>query len=154
MKKLIDENDNIKGLKDSVTLPGHTNELCRVVEDESFKIYSGFDDQYLYNISTGGKGCIAALSNIVPDIWSDLVKASNDNEFNKVLTYSNFIHRLMPLYNLDSNFSLLFKKLMRYRGLEIKDTSIFPFNQIDDNKVNKAIKILDEVLDDYKNLKL
>lgn len=151
VKKLIEENENIKGLKDSVVESIHTNQIARFSEKYDFDIYSGFDDQFLYNISSGGKGCIGGLSNIVPEIWSDLVKAANNNEFDKAIEMSHYIHQLMPLYDLDSNFSYLFKKLMVYRGVDIDPTAVFPFNQMSEEVYNQGKEILDSVLKDYQN---
>ena len=86
LKKLVENNTNIKGLKDSVSEPNHTNEL-------------------------------------------------------------------MPLYDMDSNFSLLFKKLMQHRGVEISDRAIFPYNQMDEEVYKKAESLMDKVIEEYQNLK-
>lgn len=152
-RKLAGNNNNIAGLKDSVVDPIHTNRLCRSTEDLKTKIYSGFDDQFLYNISTGGSGCIGALSNLVPDIWSDLVKSTKNKNFDRMFELTKLIHRLMPLYDLDSNFSHLFKKLLKVRGIDISSKSIFPYNQLDDEIYEKAKNILESVLSDYKKIK-
>lgn len=150
--KLVKENKNIVGLKDSVMDPLHTNRLMRATEGYKTKVYSGFDDQFLYNLSTGGAGCIGALSNLVPDIWSDLVKSTREKDFDKVYKLSSLIHRLMPLYDLDSNFSKLFKKLMAVRGIDISSKSIFPYDQLSDDAFEEGKKILESVLKDYKNI--
>ena len=86
LKKLVENNTNIKGLKDSVSEPNHTNEL-------------------------------------------------------------------MPLYDMDSNFSLLFKKLMQHRGVEVLDRLIFPYNQMDEEVYKKAESLMDKVIEEYQNLK-
>lgn len=153
LRRLLEANDNIAGLKDSVSEPGHTGQLCSAAEGFPFAVYSGFDDQYLYNISAGGNGCIAGLSNVVPEIWRDLVKASNENHFEEVMKMSHLIHKLMPLYQMDSNFSLLFKILMVHRGLDISPKAIFPFNQIREETCKNAKKLLDQVLKEYEDMK-
>ena len=72
IRRLIDANPNIIGLKDSVSTPGHTNMVCRAVEGKPFTVYSGFDDQFLSNIANnGGGGCIGALSKPKPDLRKD-----------------------------------------------------------------------------------
>ena len=60
---------------------------------------------------------------------------------------------LMPLYDLDSNFSLLFKKLMQHRGVEIEDRAIFPYNQMEESVYKKAEILLDKVIKKYQKLK-
>lgn len=154
MKRLLEENKNIVGLKDSVTEPNHTNLVCRAAKGHPFLSYSGFDDQFLYNISSGGNGCIGGLSNIVPEIWSDLVAAANENDFGRTIRLENLIHQLMPLYDMDSNFSLLFKKLMIKRGVDISPQAIFPFNQIDEGIYKKAEELMDLVIAQYRDFKI
>src|SRR5699024_1678098 len=109
-------------------------------------------DQFLYNLSTGGSGCIGALSNLVPDIWSDLVKSTKEKDFDKVYKLSKLIHRLMPLYDLDSNFSHLFKRLMTVRGVDISSKSIFPYNQLSEEAIETGREILETVLKDYQKM--
>ncbi|MBE5994649.1 MAG: dihydrodipicolinate synthase family protein [Paenibacillaceae bacterium] len=154
MKRLLEENKNIVGLKDSVTEPNHTNLVCRAAKGHPFLSYSGFDDQFLYNISSGGNGCIGGLSNIVPEIWSDLVAAANENDFERTIRLENLIHQLMPLYDMDSNFSLLFKKLMIKRGVDISSQAIFPFNQMDEGIYKKAEELMDLVIAQYREFKI
>lgn len=151
--KLVNENNNIVGLKDSVMDPLHTNRLLRSTEDKKTKVYSGFDDQFLYNLSTGGAGCIGALSNLVPDLWSDLIRATKEKNFDKVCKLSTLIHKLMPLYDLDSNFSHLFKRLMAVRGVDISSKSIFPYNQLSEEVYEKGKKILEDVIQEYEQIK-
>lgn len=151
--KLVNENNNIVGLKDSVMYPLHTNRLLRSTEGKKTKVYSGFDDQFLYNLTTGGAGCIGALANLVPDLWADLVKATKEKNFDKVYELSTLIHKLMPLYDLDSNFSHLFKRLMGVRGVDISSKSIFPYNQLSEDIYEKGRKILEDVVQEYEQIK-
>ena len=151
--KLVNENNNIVGLKDSVMDPLHTNRLLRSTEGKNTKVYSGFDDQYLYNLTTGGAGCIGALANLVPDLWADLIKATKEKKFEKVYELSTLIHELMPLYDLDSNFSHLFKRLMGIRGVDISSKSIFPYNQLSEDIYEKGRKILEDVVQEYEQIK-
>lgn len=151
--KLVNENNNIVGLKDSVMDPLHTNRLLRSTEGKNTKVYSGFDDQFLYNLTTGGAGCIGALANLVPDLWSDLIKATKEKNFEKVYELSSLIHKLMPLYDLDSNFSHLFKRLMGVRGVDISSKSIFPYNQLSEDIYEKGRKILEDVVQEYEQIK-
>lgn len=151
--KLVKENSNIVGLKDSVLDPLHTNRLLRATEGYKTRVYSGFDDQFLYNLSTGGSGCIGGLGNLVPEIWSDLVKSTKEKDFDRTYKLSNLIHKLMPLYDLDANFSHLFKRLMATRGVDISSKSIFPYDQLSDDVFEKGKEVLDKVVQEYEQIK-
>lgn len=150
--RLCKENKNIRGMKDSTAFLSHTeNVLDKVLNDfPYFEMYSGFDDHFIPNIASGGKGCIAALSNFIPDIWSSWIEAANKSDFKKMAEINKVIVNLMKLYNLDSNFSFLFKKLMKTRGLNISDKTIFPYNSIDESSYNFAVNILKTVCKDVK----
>lgn len=152
LKRLVEKHSNIKGLKDSVSEPNHTNLLLLAVKGHEFEMFSGFDDQFLYNLTSGGVGCIGALSNLVPELWSDLVRSVREKNFDRAMKLSGLTHELMPLYGMDSNFSLLFKKLMIHRGLEISDRAIFPFNQMAESTYKKAEALLDSVLEEYHKI--
>lgn len=151
--KLVKNNSNIVGIKDSVSEAGHTNMICRAVEGYDFTTYSGFDDQFLANVSNnGGGGCIGALSVIVPEIWSDLVRSSNCKNFEKTQSLFHLIQKLMPIYEMDTNCSLMLKKLLVHRGLEIDDRAVFPFNQMSEDVFEKAKGLLDAVLWEYNKV--
>lgn len=150
VRRLAEANPNIRGLKDSVPNCNHTNLVCLAVEGYSFQTYSGFDDQFLYNLVSGGSGCIGGLANIVPELWSDLVHAANTEDFSRTIRLAHLIHRLMPIYDMDDNCSLLLKKLMVHRGMEIAPDAIFPHNQVDQETYRRAEELMDSVLEEYR----
>lgn len=154
IKKLVENNQNIIGLKDSVSEPGHTNMVLRATEGHNFTVYSGFDDQFLANIANEyGGGAIGALSVIVPEMWSDLVKSANNKDYQKTNTLFNLIQKLMPIYDMDTNCSLMLKKLLVHRGVDIDARAVFPFNQMSEEVFEKAKKLLDDVLSEYLKIK-
>lgn len=153
IENLVRNNPNIKGIKESISEPNHTNLICRTVEGCDFTVYSGFDDQFLSNVANnGGGGCIGALSIIVPELWSDLVLTYNNRDYEKAMHLFHLIQKLMPIYGMDTNCSLIMKKLLVHRGVEIDDRAVFPFNQISTEILSKAEKLVDSVLEEYYNL--
>lgn len=153
VRRLLEHNDNVRGLKDSVSEPGHTNAVLRAVEGFDFEVYSGFDDQYLSNLAAGGMGCIAALSNLAPELWADWVKATDGGDLPRTMALGRLIAKLMKLYDVDCNFAYLFKKLMNERGLGINETSVFPFSQMDDAVYRPAAELFKSVMAEYEEMK-
>lgn len=149
IRRLVENNPNIKGMKESISEPNHTNLICRAVEAYDFTVYSGYDDQFLSNAINDGGGCIGALSIIVPELWRDLVWAYNTKAHEMTMKLFHLIQKLMPIYDMDTNCSLLMKKLLVHRGVEIDDRAVFPFNQISVDVVSKAEALLDSVLEEY-----
>ncbi len=149
VRRLASANRNIVGMKDTVNEPGHTNSVCRAMEGTGFQVYSGFDDQFLYNLAAGGCGSIGGLANVVPDIWCDLIRSVREKRFDRVIALARLLHRLMPIYDMGSSCSLLFKKLMVVRGVDIAPNAIFPFNESDDRAFAAVRGLLADVLAAY-----
>jgi dihydrodipicolinate synthase, putative len=129
---LAKKHKNVKGMKDSTSNLTHTKEVIVKVKDirDDFEVYSGYDDHFVPNVIAGGDGCIAAISNFEPKLWSDWVIAMNDGDFKKLKLIGNLIDRLMPLYNVERNFSHIFKRFLIDDGLPINDYTIFPFEEL------------------------
>lgn len=152
LARLVEAHDNIRGLKDSVTEPMHTAQLALAVEGSDFKLYSGYDDQFLYNRTINGAGGVGATANLAPEVWRDLVDSANAGDMDRACELAGLVHRLMQLYSLNSNCSLLFKQLMVHRGVEIDPRAIFPFNDIDEDVYERGERLLDGVLADYRKM--
>jgi 4-hydroxy-tetrahydrodipicolinate synthase len=152
VRRLAAANANIVGMKDTVNEPSHTNSVCQAMAGTGFEVYSGFDDQFLYNLSAGGCGSIGGLANIVPDIWCDLIRSANGKDFDRVVSLTHLLHRLMPVYDMGSSCSLLFKKLLVERGVEIAPNAIFPFNESDGRAFAVVRELLWDVMAEYQKL--
>ncbi|MCI5643783.1 MAG: dihydrodipicolinate synthase family protein [Peptoniphilus sp.] len=146
---LAKKHKNIKGMKDSTANLTHTKEVILKVKEirNDFEVYSGFDDHFIPNIIAGGSGCIAAISNFEPKLWSSWVKAINSGNFEEVKAIGNIIDRLMPLYSVEKNFSHIFKKFLIDDGLKINDYTIFPFEELSEQDYEFAKKLRNKVMD-------
>lgn len=146
--KLCRNHKNIVGMKESVSSFAHTRDIMGEVKKEfpNFKMYSGFDDQFDDNVDFGGCGSIGAISNLLPDLWVRLVKAKNEGNYGEIKILKAKILSLMKLYQIETNCSSLFKHILKARGLDINTTTLFPFENIKDNSLDKALKLIDETL--------
>ena len=61
--------------------------------------------------------------------------------------------QLMPIYDMDTNCSLILKKLLVHRGLEISDRAVCPFNQMNAAIYQSAAALLDSVLAEYQAMR-
>ena len=119
---------NIVGMKDTISGMDHTRELIKVVKSQipGFEVYSGFDDNFAHNIMAGGDGCIAALSNVVPEICAAWAKAFRDNDLAGIAKGQQSIDRLMDLYAIRDPFLPVLKEACRLRGIAASSTGTFP----------------------------
>ena len=52
------------------------------------------------------------------------------------------IDKLMEIYSIQSNVSLVLKKLLADKGLNVKVNAVFPFDKITEEEYNKAKEII------------
>lgn len=145
--RLLRKHKNIVGMKESVSSFTHTRDILDLIQDEfpDFQMYSGFDDQFLDNVDYGGQGSIGAISNLLPGLWSGWVKARNMENWEDIIKYKKKIHKLMRLYQLETNCSGLFKAVLKARGLDICTQSMFPFDQVRKESVSEALALIESV---------
>lgn len=145
--RLLRKHKNIVGMKESVPSFTHTRDIMDLIQHEfpDFQMYSGFDDQFLDNIDYGGEGSIGAISNLLPKLWSDWVNARNKENWEEIIKYKKKIHKLMHLYQIETNCSGLFKEVLKARGLEISSRSMFPFDQVRKESVSEALALIESV---------
>ena len=126
--QLAQMHPNIVGIKDTIPGMDHTRELIKVVKSQipGFEVYSGFDDNFAHNIMAGGDGCIAALSNVVPEICAAWAKAFRDNDLAGIAKGQQSIDRLMDLYAIRDPFLPVLKEACRLRGSAASSTGTFP----------------------------
>jgi 4-hydroxy-tetrahydrodipicolinate synthase len=144
--KLAKKYKNIVGIKDSIPSMGHTREIITTVlrEVPNFEVYSGFEEYFVLNLLAGGAGCIGGISNIVPQICGDWVKAYENKEFGKLMEIQKIINNLSQLYTIDNPFISVLKKGMMLVGVTMEDYVTEPFIRLSDEKTEIVKRILEE----------
>ena len=120
---------NIVGFKDTVVPMEHTRELIKTMRPEfpEFEILSGYDDNFVHNVISGGNGSIGGLSNLIPGVTSALAKAVRENDMENIQKYQREIDQWMDIYSIGTPFIPVVKRALQLRGLPISDTSTVPF---------------------------
>lgn len=138
---------NIVGIKDTVPGMDHTRELIKVVKSQvpSFEVYSGFDDNFAHNVLAGGNGCIAALSNVVPEICTAWARAFRENDLEGIVKGQRAIDRMMDLYAIRTPFLPAMKEAARMRGLASTTVGTFPMPCAAEEDGAKILELLRQV---------
>jgi 4-hydroxy-tetrahydrodipicolinate synthase len=138
---LIRKHKNIVGYKDTVTDMGHTRKLISSIKKEfpEFVILSGFDEFFVHNVLSGGDGCIGGLSNLYPELFSNLVTAVNQKNLDVVSKLQQRVDILMGLYDVGTPFIPIIKRAMTIRGIEMDEYCTKPFVPANE-KQNAEIK--------------
>lgn len=144
---LVRKHKNIIGCKDTLGGMDHTREVIKKVKPEfpNFRIYSGFDDNFAHNVLSGGDGCIAGLSNLVPELTSEWTKAFKNNDLNKVSEISKKIDKLMDIYGVGQPFITYIKKALVLKGIIKCDTVTFPLPSVSKEQEDKLKQIMMEL---------
>ncbi len=146
--RLLNSHKNIVGMKESVSAFAHTRDIMQLIKEDfpDFKMYSGFDDQFLDNIDFGGHGSIGAISNILPQLWSKWVSSKNSGDYEQIVDIKQKIFSLMRLYQIECNCSGLFKELLKARGLDINTTTLFPFEHVKKESIDEGLSLISKVM--------
>lgn len=145
---LVRKHENIVGYKDTVTEMGHTRALINTVCNEfpNFEVYSGYDEYFAHNVFSGGAGAIGGLSNIIPDICAEWVKAINEKDFEETTKIQKTIDNMMAIYNIGTPFIPIVKKAMILRGIEMEDYCKPPLIQANENQTLQISKLLQKLI--------
>ena len=122
------------------------------MEGRPFTVYSGFDDHFMLNVANGGGGGICAMSNAVPELWSDMVRSFNAGNQSRCLKLYGLILKLMPNYSIDPTCAAVMRHMLVHRGLNISLNTPSPFDQMGEENVRAAIRRLDAVLEEYRSM--
>lgn len=145
--RLVRQNKNIIGYKDTVTEMGHTRKLITTILDEfpDFIILSGYDENFAHNVISGGSGCIGGLSNLYPEVFADWVKAINNEDMKETERIQKVVNKMMDLYDIGKPFIPIMKKAMVIRGIKMEDYCTKPFLRATDEQTEKIKKVMRQI---------
>lgn len=134
VKQLAEKYSNIVGIKDTISGMDHTREVIKAVKPvrPDFEVFSGFDDNFEHNVLSGGNGCVAGTSNLVPQICAGWVKAVNEGDFAKSAEYQQKMNRIMDIYGLGFNFVPYIKEACVQIGRIDHACATLPFAELTD----------------------
>lgn len=140
---LLKKYKNITGYKETVDNFSHTRSVIEAVKEEfpDFIVYSGFDENLVHTMLSGGNGCIGGLSNIAPEVCAAWVKAINDKDLEMIEVFQKKINALMAFYAVEQPFLPAMKHAMILRGLPL-DAHCIEFAAVTPNQVEKVKDIL------------
>lgn len=142
--RLAAEFTNIVAIKDTVDNISHTRKLIQAVKQQrpEFTILSGFDEYLLPNLMAGGDGVLCGLTNVVPEVFSELLKAYETKDFGKVMRLNKKVSILMNLYDVSQPFIGAIKGAVAARGVAINPTVKEPAMELTEWQCAEIDKIL------------
>ena len=133
---LARKHSNITGIKDTIPDMGHTVDILKAVRPEfpEFAVFSAYDNNFVYNILSGGNGCVAILANIAPKMFSNWVKAAREKDFDTLAEIQKKVDRMMDILWIYSPFLATTKAVLVDKGIFAKDLMTFPYLSFPESK--------------------
>ena len=143
LKRLIERHPNVIGVKDTVESATHTQAIIRAIKPEhpEFKVYSGYDNNFVPTVLAGGDGVIAAMSNMMPATCASWVRALKEEDFGAVAAIHAEVARLMEIYSISKPFMPAMKKVLDLQGLDFPQTCLLPAVPLSECALQKAERV-------------
>ena len=142
--RLAQRHPHLIGIKDTLAGVDHTREIIKLVKAvrPDFRVYSGFDDNFLHNVLCGGDGCIAGLSNLYPHLTSAWVRAVSSRDMEQAMQIQQRIDQLMDIYGVGKPFVPFIKQALYMKGIIDHPCATFPMPVPTDAQVERIAAIM------------
>lgn len=146
VKRLVDANANIVGLKDTVDSVAHLRDMIDVVKGAhpQFSVFCGYDDHLLNTLLLGGDGAISASANFAPGISTGIYQAVRDGDLATAATLHRTILKLPRIYKVDIPFVGVVKEALRLCGLPVSAYALPPAAPFNEEKKAFARAVLED----------
>lgn len=146
VKELATQYSNIVGIKDTVDCISHTRKIIQTVRPHrpDFVVFSGFDEYYVANRISGGNGILSGLTNVTPDLFAELHKAYENNDFATVNRLGSKVVTLMKLYDVADFFVNGIKASIKFQGATLLPDSREPSVGITNEQKDQIKNIIEE----------
>ncbi|AQS73874.1 4-hydroxy-tetrahydrodipicolinate synthase [Corynebacterium ammoniagenes] len=142
--KLSKAHSNIVGIKDTVDNISHTRGVIAATDD-SFAVFSGFDEYYFPNRIAGGVGIISGLTNVFPDLFAEMHRTIESGEINTAKRLASDVSELMQIYAIGDQFIHTIKTAVKSRYLSDLNTATRePFIELTDEEQESVEKIVEK----------
>ncbi|MGH3146379.1 MAG: 4-hydroxy-tetrahydrodipicolinate synthase [Rubrobacter sp.] len=97
--RVAEECENVVGIKDTVTVYGHTVGVLHEVKDKrpDFCVLSGWEDLILPSLLAGADGSICAFANVAPGLFIDLVRSAREGDLDRAAELHRRVLKLVTL---------------------------------------------------------
>ncbi|PWC21361.1 dihydrodipicolinate synthase family protein [Brenneria roseae subsp. roseae] len=128
VKRLVLQNENIVGIKDTIDSVGHLRAMINTVKAvrPTFSVFCGFDDHLLNTLLLGGDGAITASVNFAPDLSVGIYRAWQEGDLATAAALNKKLLQLPSIYALETPFVSLIKYAMQCVGLPVNTRCLPP----------------------------
>ena len=138
--RLRERHDNFIGIKDTHPVVRHTQSVIQLVKTKypDFIVMTGYDNNCIPVVLSGGDGCIGALSNMYPEMCHQTAEALRTENLAQIRACQQEIDRLFAYYEVYPTFNPLMKWAMKEMGKPMQENCRVPLRPLPD-KAKEAL---------------
>lgn len=145
--ELRQRHENLKGIKDTLPVLRHTQKLVQTVKSQflDFEVYTGYDNNCIPLLLSGGNGCIGALSNVIPQVSSQICAAFDAGNLTKLMELQRTIDGCFGFYEQPMPFNSIMKWALKKLGVPFKENCKTPLLPLTAAEKRKLKEVVDKV---------
>lgn len=121
--RLLAKHDNLEGMKDTHAVLRHTQQYIQLVKSKypNFLVYTGYDNNCIPTVISGGDGCIGALSNVYPSLCAEVIDSLHKEDLGRIVTAQRSIDEKMRFYEVYTPFNPVMKWALAEMGMGVQE---------------------------------
>ncbi|SFL59717.1 dihydrodipicolinate synthase family protein [Pelosinus propionicus] len=130
--RLLAKHKHLEGMKDTHAMLRHTQKYIQLVKSKypDFIVYTGYDNNCIPSVISGGDGCIGALSNVYPSLCAEVVESLRKEDLNQIVKSQRSIDEKMRFYEVYTPFNPVMKWAMAELGLGMQENCKAPLTAL------------------------
>ncbi|MCC5467588.1 dihydrodipicolinate synthase family protein [Pelosinus baikalensis] len=130
--RLLAKHGHLEGMKDTHAVLRHTQKYIQLVKSKypNFIIYTGYDNNCIPTVISGGDGCIGALSNVYPSLCAEVIESLRKEDLSQIVKAQRLIDERMRFYEVYTPFNPVMKWAMAELGTGMQENCKAPLTAL------------------------
>lgn len=143
--RLREKHDNLVGVKDTHPVLRHTQRYIQFLKPKypEFKVYTGYDNNCIPSVISGGDGCIGAQSNVDPKMCADVIKALDAEDLSALKELQRKIDAYFAFYEVHVPFNPVMKWALKELGAPMQENCRVPIKPLTDAQKEALAPVAD-----------
>lgn len=145
--RLLATHKNLVGVKDTHPVLRHTQKYIIDIKSKypNFTIFTGYDNNCIPSVISGGNGCIGAISNVYPKLCHEIATALRQEDLVQIKNLQHQIDKCMSFYEIYPTFNPIMKWALKEMHKPMQEYCKEPLSALPDKikeKLSPAADIL------------
>ncbi|MDQ0204375.1 dihydrodipicolinate synthase family protein [Pectinatus haikarae] len=145
--RLLAKHKNLVGVKDTHPVLRHTQKYIQDIKPNypDFKIFTGYDNNCIASVISGGNGCIGAISNVYPKLCHEVIESLRQEDLERIKQLQRQIDKYMSFYEINSTFNPVMKWAMKEMHKPMQEYCKEPLSALTDENKKKLSAAADKL---------